>query len=609
MKSVVPTKCVKIFPNNKPWITSDIKAIINRKKEAFGKNDKEEFKKLQKELNRTIRKGKRDYKIKIENHFTQNNMKRVWQGMRLMSGYNSVSSKADPLPKVSPDYAGELNRFYNRFDCHDFSSEIRELFNTLSSADDLTFLQLEEDEVRKEFSGVNPTKAAGPDNVSPCVLKHCSSQLAHIFTHIFNLSFQLGCIPKIWKLSCIIPVPKKPVITCNNDLRPVALTSVIMKSAERLTLKLLKKLVAPYLDSLQFAYSDNRGTEDAILFTLEKLYSHLELSKFGRSARVLYFDFSSAFNTIQPHILARKLISMNVPPQFTTWILDYLTNRTQFVLLKQANCRSDVLISNTGAPQGTVLAPFLFTIYTSDIRSNYSSCQIVKYADDTALIGLIDKDDNVAYLKQIQEFVDYCDENFLLLNVSKTKELIIDFRTKRVEPDTVIIKGSGVERPDYYKYLGLVMDNRLSWHDHIDHICKKIRPRMYCLRKMKKFEVSPHILTMFYDSVIAGVWKYCISAWGGNANGEGKKHLASFVTQSCRVVGQELPSYDEVHKICVQNKMNKIQKDVNHPLYRTFQDAISHRSGRMIYPYSTTNRHKSSFVVQAMRIFNKNYVR
>ena len=404
-------------------------------------------------------------------------------------------------------------------------------------------------------------------------------------------------------------MPKKPVIKCNNDLRPVALTSVIMKSAERLTLKLLKKLVAPYLDSLQFAYSDNRGTEDAILFTLEKLYAHLEYSKFGRSARVLYFDFSSAFNTIQPHILARKLINMNIPSQFVMWILDYLTNRTQLVLLKGADCRSDVITSNTGAPQGTVLAPFLFTVYTSDIRSEYESCQIVKYADDTALIGLICKDDSAAYLKQVQKFVDYCDDNFLLLNVSKTKELVIDFRKKSITPEPVIIKGNEVERSDHYKYLGLVMDKHLSWHEHIDHICKKVRPRMYCLRKMKSFEINSHILLMFFDSVISGVWKYCITAWGGNATGEGKNRLESFIRQAERVVGQQITSFEETYKLYVRNKMNSIRKDDTHPLCGLFKNAISQHSGRMIYPYSSTNRHKSSFIVQAMRLFNKTFTR
>ena len=130
-----------------------------------------------------------------------------------------------------------------------------------------------------------------------------------------------------------------------------------------------KTLVAPFLDPLQFAYQSKRSCEDAVLVILEKLYSHLEYSCRGNSARVMFFDFSSAFNTIQPHILVNKLINMNIPPGLIHWIVNYLTNRTQFVKLSPT-CRSDLIYSNTGAPQGTVLAPFLFTLYTFDARSS-----------------------------------------------------------------------------------------------------------------------------------------------------------------------------------------------------------------------------------------------
>ncbi|PIK56465.1 hypothetical protein BSL78_06628 [Apostichopus japonicus] len=90
-------------------------------------------------------------------------------------------------------------------------------------------------------------------------------------------------------------------------------------------------------------------------FYLQWLYSHLEQQ--GTSARVTFFDFSSAFNTIQPHILTKKLIRMDIPHGFINWIMNYMTERTQFVSLGPT-CRSGVILSNTGAPQGTVLAPF-----------------------------------------------------------------------------------------------------------------------------------------------------------------------------------------------------------------------------------------------------------
>lgn len=135
---------------------------------------------------------------------------------------------------------------------------------------------------------------------------------------------------------------------------------------------------------------------------------------------------------------------MDVPGGFIHWILNYLTNRTQLVKLSHS-CLSDVILSNTGAPQGTVLAPFLFTLYTYDARSLEQGCSLIKFADDTAMIGLVNGNSDEAYLRQIQSFVNYCDLNFLQLNVAKTKEMIIDFRrntnTSRVQT------GRGMEGP------------------------------------------------------------------------------------------------------------------------------------------------------------------
>ena len=181
-----------------------------------------------------------------------------------------------------------------------------------------------------------------------------------------------------------------------------------MKTAERFVLRLLKSLTSSSLDPLQFAYRAKFSTEDAILFSLDKLYLHLEHSRYGNSARILYFDFSSAFNTIQPVILGRKLIKMDLPPNFVIWIIRYLTERSQCVYLRSSESRSSLLNSNTGAPQGTVLAPFLFTAYTADFRICDNNCILVKFADDTALIRLIRRDNSMDYVNKVKSFVDYC---------------------------------------------------------------------------------------------------------------------------------------------------------------------------------------------------------
>ena len=135
-----------------------------------------------------------------------------------------------------------------------------------AAADDFQRLHTSEDEVRRAFQHVNTNKASCPDNIAPRVLKICAEQLAHIFRIIFNECFSTNTVPAAWKTACIVPVPKRPVISSLNDLRPVALTSAVMKVCERVVLCKLDSLVKDYIDLLQFAYRRNRSTDDAVLY-------------------------------------------------------------------------------------------------------------------------------------------------------------------------------------------------------------------------------------------------------------------------------------------------------------------------------------------------------
>ncbi|XP_070404148.1 uncharacterized protein [Nothobranchius furzeri] len=143
--------------------------------------------------------------------------------------------------------------------------------------------------------------------------------------------------------------PKSP-----NDLRPVALTSLVMKAMEKIIKEHIVRATEPLMDPLQFAYHARRGADDAKIFILDSIHKHLELP--DSSARLLFVDFSSAFNTLQPHILATKLSSQfHLDDQLTLWILDFLTNRTQKVWVN--NCLSGLRSTSTGSPQGCVLSP------------------------------------------------------------------------------------------------------------------------------------------------------------------------------------------------------------------------------------------------------------
>ncbi len=173
------------------------------------------------------------------------------------------------------------------------------------------------------------------------------------------------------------------------------------------------------LDPLQFANRPNRSTDDAISQVLHSSLTHID-SKNGNYVRLLFIDYSSAFNTIVPTKLAVKLSDLDLNTSLCDWIQDFLTARPQVVKVGQFTSNSITL--NVGAPQGCVLSPLLYSLYTHDCVSSHSSTSIVKFADDTVVLGLVSNNDEAAYLHEVERLTSWCQDNCLSLNVSKTKE-------------------------------------------------------------------------------------------------------------------------------------------------------------------------------------------
>ncbi len=135
-----------------------------------------------------------------------------------------------------------------------------------------------------------------------------------------------------------------------------------------------------------------------------------------------------------------------------------------------------------------------------------------KFADDTVVLGLISNNDETAYLGEVERLTSWCQENCLSLNVSKTKELIVDFRKRQQWPYTpLVISGTPVERVCSFKYLGVNISEDLTWTTHIQTQVKKARQRLYHLQQLNKFRVSPAILKTFYSGAIESVLTQCIS--------------------------------------------------------------------------------------------------
>ncbi len=387
IEDVIPTKIIRIYPNQKPWINSDVRSALSARTSAFKSGNTDDRKQASYDLRRSIKAAKRQYKNKVEEQFNNNNPRSMWQGINNITGFKGNKPATVNIAASLPD---ELNTFYAHFEAHNTAHA--ECAPT-AAAEEVSPLSLSVVDVTRSFKRVNIRKAVGPDGIPGRVLKACAYQLAGVFTDIFNLSLSLSVVPSCFKKSTIVPIPKKNKITCLNDWRPVALTPIFSKCFEKLIRDHICSVLPASLDPLQFAYRRNRSTDDAIAFTLHTALSHLENK--NTYVRMLFVDYSSAFNTIVPATLVEKLQTLGLNRSLCSWILDFLTGRSQVV--RMGNNTSSPLILNTGAPQGCVLSPLLYSLYTHDCTATHSSNVIVKFADDTTVIGLITDNDETAY--------------------------------------------------------------------------------------------------------------------------------------------------------------------------------------------------------------------
>ncbi len=344
-------------------------------------------------------------------------------------------------------------------------------------------------------------------------------------------------VPSCFKKSTILPIPKKNKITCLNDWRPVVLTPIFSKCFEKLVRGYICSVLPASLDPLQFAYCSNCSTDDAIAFTLHTALSHLENKK------------------------SEKLQSLGLNRSLCSWIMDFLTGRSQVV--RMGNNTSSPLVLNIGALQDCVLSPLLYSLYTHECTATHSSNVIIKFADDTTVIGLITDNDETVYREEVNTMTKWCQENNLSLNIDKTKELVVDFR--RQSREHITIYKSNVERVNSFKFLGVHITEDLTWSAHTDAVLKKAHQCLFFLRRLRKFGMSPSILRSFYTCTVESILTGCITAWFGNSTAGNRKALQSVVRTARHIVGGELPSLQDIYTWRCIRKARRIIKDSSHP--------------------------------------------
>lgn len=520
--------------SQKPWLSQGIQKSIKVKNSLYRKYVKTKdifwharYKYYRNSIKVLIQKSKKFFYTRyFEMHV--NNSKKIWKGVNEILHQRSRGSTSQIFLDCNGQIitnqklvANKFNDFYTNV-AHDL---VQKLGKPNSKYQDYLknpnvhsmFLnETEPDEIEEIICNLDISKAGDIYGISPKLIKFASRELVPILVPIFNISFKCGQFPSKLKIAKVIPIHKgdSKLLTCN--YRPISLLPIIGKIFEKIMHSRLMSFLTKHniLYDKQYGFQKHKSTEQAIIDMQSKIVEAYENKE---KACCIFLDFAKAFDTVNHSILIRKLEHYGIRGSSLNWFASYLTNRQQSV--EVGNQISDLQHIDNGVPQGSVLGPLLFLLYINDISDCSSKVTFYLFADDTSIF-MSHKDINTLQDKLNAELVhvsDWLIANKLSLNVKKSNALL--FRTKNCSSNNQInleINGSPIVEKDHAKYLGLLIDHKLTFEYHIEHINTKMIKGNALLAKLRHY-VPDTVLKNFYNAQIQPHLDYGALVWGTSA--------------------------------------------------------------------------------------------
>lgn len=523
-----PITKIKI-KNSKNWFSPQIKTLHDQLCE---------MEKLKKELNNPVytdryNEFKAIYKDTIKHFKTKINNDRIAQSDNIMRDswkiineykHSSKTNSSITLTKHgerisdSVDIANEFSNFF----CSLTDSSPKPNINNIIINNNVHSLYLTPTTPNEIVDIINKTTlkpAAGADDIHGRAIKSVKNLISEPLSYIINESFITGIYPDSLKISKCIPLYKnKGSREDITNYRSIHLLSQIAKIIESAYANRLTNFVVKYnlINPAQHGFRTGRSTNTAIF---DLLYTICEALNGKTHIIALYYDLSRAFDSVDHQLLLHKLYGIGVRGVAYDWVASYLQNRTVSVSVGKA--RSDAKNSVLGVPQGSILGPLFFIIFINDITNSCTtSNKTILYADDTNLLLHHKNLDTIVVNSNLasQEIANWCSDNGLMLNPNKT--FYMKFLTKNVTPDnSMLIKlcGKSIQDVQEIKFLGIYIDQKLTWEAHINNTCSKLSSISYIIRTLKE-TVSYNILKTLYYGLVQSTLQYGLLFWGSSSH-------------------------------------------------------------------------------------------
>ena len=453
----------------------------------------------------------------------QNDGKRIWEILREVT-----RSKETPEDKLPSNLDKQTANTFNQY----FATVGSRALETLgldveefqpAKTDGFVFSDETPQSIKNIMDDLKTNVAVGHDNLPARIYKEMSETLCSSICELINLSYRTSTFPSTLKHAVVKPIYKNKGTPDDPQFyRPLSILTVLSKIFE----KSAKKQITAYFEETgklyhgQHAYRRYHSTTTSLAEITD--YLHWEIEQKNIPA-VISTDLSKAFDTVSHPLLLSKLEDMGVSERSTLWLISYLTRRTQ--VTRFTDITSDVCEIESGVPQGSILGPILFIAFTSDLAKVVPDCKIVAYADDAAILVSAKK------LKNLQTKIEQClqlvqswyTSNGLLINPSKTEFMVMG---KGNQIGITVTEGDRkltIPSKVCMKVLGVVVDQKLSWENHIKAIKRKTCNAIRNIARTA--DILPlHSRRMLTEALVTPHYNYCDVVYDGCSE-KAKKEL------------------------------------------------------------------------------------
>lgn len=535
---------------SKPWITKGLIQCMRNRDNLYKKFKKDPnnnvlkitYKRYRNYCANQLKKAKHKHETQ-ELEKAKHNKRNLWNVIKNISGSNTSIDHSKCLVSGEDPYnsVNAVNRFFV-----DIGRRLAEKASSISSShrfvpeepaldspvNSLVLLPATEDEIRHLIQGLRDNCAVGDDQISGKILKRYMDLFIPAITHICNLAISTGEFPSSFKSAVVKPLHKSGSRDCVNNFRPISILPTISKILEKLINKRLVNFLHSnnILSSYQYGFRQGRSTGEAVSELINSIVDSLDEK---RKCLCIFLDIAKAFDTVSIPLLLCKLEKLGVRGLPFNLLQNFLTNRTQRVKIE--NWLSDTLPVKCGVPQGSILGPTLFLIYINDLcELPLTDGKILTFADDTALFfsGKTWDEVYIAAQNGFDRICAWLRYNILTLNIDKTKYVAFGLKSNLLPPTSLTITAHTctastsecscppLDRTDHIRYLGVIIDQKLSFKPQIDVLVQRLRKLIYIFKTLKHV-ADKKVIKMVYHALCQSLLDYCISSWGGAA----KSHL------------------------------------------------------------------------------------